>query len=272
MKVIKGLVFFSCIVFASASLAVKRIKVHPYFVGKNACLIIYDLKKGEIIERYNPVRCDADISPESTFKIPLSLMAFDQHVINEKTQFKWDGQDKGMAQWNHDQSPASWIQNSVVWVSQLITPQLGMAKITHYLHAFGFGNADFSGDAGSENGLTYAWLDSSLKVSAGQEIQFLFRLLKNQLPVNKNAIDQTKQNMYLTTSPNGWKLYGKTGSSNFDNTKRPTGWFVGYTQKGDETYLFVLNFTDRAMPKKPYAGGLKAKQIAQTILKKMQVL
>ena len=51
-----------------------------------------------------------------------------------------------------------------MWLSQLLTPQLEMPKIKNYLQKFNYGNQDFSADVGKNNGLTNAWLNSSLKI------------------------------------------------------------------------------------------------------------
>ena len=60
-------------------------------------------------------------------------MAFDADIIIDKTIFKWDGKTKStLPGWNQDQTPASWQKYSVIWVSQQITPQLGLDKIKKY--------------------------------------------------------------------------------------------------------------------------------------------
>ncbi|TXI93090.1 MAG: class D beta-lactamase [Neisseriales bacterium] len=133
------------------------------FAGKNACFILYDLNKKKTIEEYNSKRCKERIAPNSTFKVPLSLMAFDKGVITESTIFKWDGKKREMESWNQNQTPRTWEQYSVLWVSQQITPKLGMKAIKDYLAKFNYGNQDFSGDKGKNNGLTHAWLTGSLK-------------------------------------------------------------------------------------------------------------
>lgn len=59
-----------------------------------------------------------------------------------------------------DQTSTTWIANSVVWVSQVITSQLGEPIMKRYLRDWDYGNQDTSG------GLTNFWLASSLKISA----------------------------------------------------------------------------------------------------------
>ncbi|MCG2901970.1 class D beta-lactamase, partial [Escherichia coli] len=73
-------------------------------------------------------------------------------------------------------------------------------------------NQDFSGDKERNNGLTEVWLESSLKISPEEQIQFLRKLINHNLPVKNSAIDNTIENMYLQDLDNSTKLYGKTGA------------------------------------------------------------
>lgn len=239
--------------------------VSQYFAGKNGCFILYNLNKNALVTEYNPGQCKKQIPPQSTFKIPLSLMAFDQKIITQDTVFKWDGKDRGKPQWNDNQTPQTWLSNSVVWVSQEITPKLGMEKIKHYLSVFNYGNEDFSGDRGKNNGLDKAWLSSSLKISAEEQLSFLKTFIQGKLPVSESVLSNTKKNMYLETSPEGWKLYGKTGTS----VTPAIGWFVGFIEKSGQTYVFVTNLTDKSEDAE--VSGIKAKEITKQILTAMEL-
>ena len=223
------------------------------FKNYNSCFILYNFTDHKIVAEYNPSdRCHQRLSPDSTFKIPLSLMAFNEGIINQNTVFKWNGIKNDNPEWNHDQSPASWLKYSVVWVSQQLTPQLGYQRIKHYLAGFDYGNQDFSGDPGKNNGLTYAWLGSSLKISAVEQLNFLKSLLSNKLPVNKQAIKYTSENLYQGKLEDGTDIYGKTGSGRHGRNERQTnpsklrdGWFIGFLVNGRQQYIFVSNLTDK---------------------------
>lgn len=256
--------FFSCCALANPT------DLSQYFQGKSGCFILFDLNKNQLVTRFNPSRCSERIAPDSTFKIPLSLMAFDQKLIKEDTVFKWDGRNKGFTSWNQNQTPQTWFQNSTVWVSQGLTPKLGIPTITNYLKEFSYGNHDFSGDRGENNGLTHAWLSSSLKLSANEQLLFLQKFAENKLPVSNEALTDTKNNMYLETSHSGWKLYGKTGSG-IGKTGMPEGWFVGYVEKGSQRYEFVLNFTDLYRFEPTEAAGMRAKEIAKAVMTNLNV-
>ena len=226
------------------------------FKKYDACFIFYNLNEHKIVSEYNPSnRCNERIAPDSTFKIVISLMAFNQRIINQDTVFKWDGKKREIPGWNQDLTPYTWLKYSSLWVSQQLTPQLGYARIQHYLAGFNYGNQDFSGDPGKNNGLTYAWLASSLKISAIEQLRFLTAMFSDQLPVSQEAVAHTKKNMYQGKLDNGADYYGKTGSGRHGRNERLSnpsklrdGWFVGTIEKGNQHYIFVSNLTDKVIP------------------------
>lgn len=223
------------------------------FKTYDACFILYNLKQHKMVIEYNPNNyCNQRISPDSTFKVPLSLMAFNQGVIDQKTIFKWDGKKGVIPEHERDQTPNSWLKYSVLWVSQQITPQLGYARIKHYLAGFDYGNQNFNGDEGKNNGLTHAWLSSSLQISALEQLNFLKSMLSSELPVSTKAVVNTKKNLYLGKLDNGADYFGKTGSGRHGRNERlpnPSklrdGWFIGFIQKDNQQYIFVSNLTDK---------------------------
>ncbi|KTD04832.1 class-D beta-lactamase [Legionella geestiana] len=220
-----------------------------------ACFLLYSVDEKRLVTAYNPENyCNTRLSPDSTFKIAASLMAFDKGIITQKSVFKWDGVQEGLQEWNRNQTPHSWLQYSVVWVTQQLTRQMGLKTIQHYLNAFHYGNRDFSGDAGMHNGLTHAWLSSSLKISAMEQMDFLKNMVNGSLKVSPRAVKNTIDNMYLGTLVNGERLYGKTGAGrNGRNERLPNpsqlrdGWFIGFVEKGNRRFIFVSNLTDRAV-------------------------
>jgi beta-lactamase class D len=258
---------FIAMTFSMTAHAMTTDQYAELFKGYHACFILYNVNKHKIVSEYNPSnRCNQRIAPNSTFKVPLSLMAFNQGVIEQNTVFKWDGHQGEIPEHRQNQTPATWLKYSVLWVSQQITPQLGQARIKHYLAGFDYGNQDFSGDENKNNGLTHAWLSSSLKISGIEQLNFLKSMLNNELPVSANAIRYTKENLYLGKLDNGADYYGKTGSGRYGRNERyahPSqlrdGWFVGFIEMGKQHYIFVSNLTDNKVQAAidPSDGSLK---------------
>jgi beta-lactamase class D len=261
-----SLFFVQACVSANVAMTPKA-HIADAFTGFNACFLLYNLKTGKLETQFNEEQCHIHRSPCSTFKVPLALMAFDAKVLkDENTLYKWDGKKDPREVVNHDQTAASWMSNSVVWYSQRITPKLGMKKIKKYLSDFDYGNEDFSG------GLKTSWLSGkgahdSLKISPLEQLEFLKKWWKRELPVSAHAYDMTNKITYLETSPKGYALNGKTGSGYLrEDERRQQGWFISHLQKGDEEYVAVTMIEQKPGVKMEGYGGLKAKAITKEIL------
>ncbi|MBA3535269.1 MAG: class D beta-lactamase [Tatlockia sp.] len=247
--------------------AAKTISTEDYsrlLENYNACFILYNLDEQKIVSEYNPNNyCNTRIAADSTFKIALSLMAFNQGIIKQDTVFKWDGIKREYPDWNQDLTPQTWLKYSSVWVSQLLTPKLGNARIKEYLKDFHYGNQDFSGDPGKNNGLLYAWLASSLKISAVEQLHFLKAMLTHKLALSNESVLNTRKNLYKGKLDNGADYYGKTGSGRNGRNERLSnpsklrdGWFVGFVEKGKQRYIFVSNLTDKVPASKDKSYGI----------------
>ena len=240
------------------------------FAGRDGCFELYDLKTSRRIARSNARRCAERTSPCSTFKVPLSLMAFDAGILaDENSSMTWDGTKTSRDVWNRDQTAATWMQNSVVWFSQRLTPLLGMDKVKAYLSRFDYGNQDMTG------GLTIAWLSSSLGISPDEQVVFWRRFWREDLPVSKHAFAMTKKITFVDKSASGWTLHGKTGTGRADaggpdgKASRWIGWFVGHVSRGDREYVFVTSYTDRVPSADDRPSGWIARDITKQILTKM---
>lgn len=221
--------------------------------------------------------CDTRYSPCSSFKIALALMGYNELILKDETHPQWPFKpeyDAFLESWKDPQDPASWMKNSCVWFSQVLTKKLGMKKFYDYVEKFHYGNQDVSGDKGQNNGLTNSWLSSSLEISPKESIVFLENLLSNKLPVGGHAQSMTRHIVYVDDLPHGWKLYGKTGSGfllNKDRTKTleiKHGWFIGWIQKSDKKIIFVNHIVDDKEEAKP--AGPRAKE--QTKEKLLQLI
>jgi len=97
-----------------------------------------------------------------------------------------------------------------------------MQKFQSYVMKLNYGNMDFSGDKGKNNGLTNG-LSSSLEISSIEQISFLEKLLNNTLPVSRNAQEMTNRTSKLEIQH---------------------GWFIGWIEKGNEIIIFSNHIAD----------------------------
>jgi beta-lactamase class D len=192
--------------------------------------------------------CDRRVTPASTFKVPLAVMGFDAgFLVDSKTPTLpfVEGYPDWIAAWRSDTGPARWMQYSVVWYSQQIAAALGAERLIAYARAFGYGNADFSGDRGQDNGLERSWISSSLLVSPREQAAFIGKLLDRTLPVSASAIEKALMIVQSHAAGDGWTFWGKTGSAyprradgNFDRG-RGWGWYAGWAARGDDLLIVV---------------------------------
>jgi beta-lactamase class D len=242
------------------------------FQGRDGCFELYDMSRNKVVARFGGKACAERTSPCSTFKVPLSLMAFDAGIWkDDKVTIKWDGTHYARDAWNSDQTPTSWMSNSVVWVSQALTPQVGMDRVKGYLKTFAFGNEDMSG------GLTRAWLMSSLTISPDEQIAFWRRFWRGQLEVSKQTTEITKKITLVDTSESRWVLHGKTGSGGIgekdpgEDTGYQLGWFVGHVARGDREYVFATRFVDKEKNITHGPAGWTAREMTKEILRKLEL-
>jgi beta-lactamase class D len=219
--------------------------------------------------------CDTSYSPCSSFKITLALMGYDAGILKDEMNPEWPfkkGYDDFRDTWKQDQTPKSWMKESCVWYSQVLTTKLGIKKFQDYVTKFGYGNKDLAGDKGKNNGLTNAWLSSSLEISSLEQVAFLEKMLAGTLPIKPYAIEMTKNILFLEELKNGWKLYGKTGSGyllNEDRTQKleiKHGWFIGWIVKGDKKIIFVNHIVDNKIEEK-HAGPRAKANVKERIIK-----
>lgn len=197
--------------------------------------------------------CEKRYAPMSTFKIALSLIGFDSGILIDEMHPVWpfkEGYVDWRDVWKQDQTPKSWMKESCIWYSQVLTKQLGMKKFQDYVTKFDYGNKDLTGDKGQKNGLTNAWLSSSLRISSTEQVAFLQKMLAGKLPIKPHAVAMTKNILFVEELKNGWKFYGKTGLGSLLNAfgaKNPDlyhGWFIGWIEKGDRRIIFSNHIED----------------------------
>ena len=168
------------------------------------------------------------------------------------------------------------MKNSCVWYSQVLTRKLGMQKFQSYITKFNYGNMDLSGDKGKNNGLTNAWLSSSLEISSIEQIAFLGKLLNNTLPVSRNTHEMTKNILFVEELPGGWKLYGKTGSGVLlspDRTRKlkiQHGWFIGWIEKDGRVIAFSNHISDDKK-QNTFAGQRAKADVKERLVKLLMI-
>ena len=228
------------------------------------CTAIADAASGAIWRQEGT--CDRRVTPASTFKIAIGLMGYDSgYLIDEhspRLPFR-KGDADWIPSWRQPTDPTSWIKNSVVWYSQRVTKHLGELRFNEYVTSFRYGNEEVSGDYGQHNGLTHAWLGSSLQISPLEQLKFLEQIVQRRLGVAARAYDMIGRITRIGTFANGWEVHGKTGTGfpllpdRSIDEDHAFGWFVGWALKDSRTIVFARLIQDSKAESIP--AGLRAR-------------
>jgi beta-lactamase class D len=216
------------------------------------CTLIADAPSGRVAKQEG--HCDQRLTPASTFKVALSLMGYDAGFLTDEHHPALPYRDSYPARdpsWKTTIDPTSWITNSVVWYSQQLTVWLGRERLQHYVTRFNYGNQDISGNPGMNDGLTQAWLDSSLQISPLEQIAFLEKVVNRQLGVSARAYDMTARITAVGKLPNGWDVHAKGGTgfrvkpgNGGADLERQIGWYVGWATRGNRSLVFAYAIAD----------------------------
>ena len=203
------------------------------------CFILYDLKRDRYI-RYNSNHCQKRFIPASTFKIFNSLVALETKAIaDENTVIAWDGvSNQSFPAWNQDQNMRTAFTRSVVWFYQYLARRIGKERMTKYIQAASYGNQDI------EDKIDIFWLKGKLRISPEEQIKFLVKLYKEDLPFS-SAVIKTVKDIMIIERQDTYTLRGKTGwGTNVDELQN-IGWYVGYAEKDNNVYFYALNMTNQ---------------------------
>ena len=231
-----------------------RPELKSNFQGFTGAFVLYDLNLKRYI-RYNPERCAERFIPASTFKIMNSLIGLETGIIPDADYvIKWDGTKYDIPAWNQDHTLRTAIQNSVVWYYQELARRVGEKKMQEYVDAAHYGNQDISGK------IDTFWLEGGLRISAEEQVEFLKRLYKGELPLSQRSMNIVKEILVLEKTET-YQLSGKTGSG--QRITPHESWFVGYLETKGNVYFFATNIEGSD------GSGDKAREIAQNILQNL---
>lgn len=212
------------------------------------------------MEVYNGARARTGYLPASTFKILNSLIALETGVATgPETVFPWDGKQHPIAAWNKDLTLREAFVASSVPVYQGIARAVGQERMSRYVEAVKYGNVDIGG------GIDMFWLEGDLRISALEQVDFLQRLYRDQLPFSKKTMDTVKDIM-VQDRGDGWVIRSKSGWAGFypkNVSDGPDiGWWVGWLESKGEVWFFALNI-DMAKPEQ----GKVRKDVVMAVLR-----
>lgn len=206
--------------------------------GVDGTLVIESAETGQ---RYvhNEARAKQPFTAASTFKVLNTLIALEEGAIAGADEIiPWDNTRYEIEAWNRDQTLKSAFQVSCVWSYQWLARRVGAADYPPHIRQAHYGQLrePFNG--------TEFWLDGSLTISAEQQIELLKRVTARSLPYRTSSYDTLKTVM-LTEAAKDYRLYAKTGWA--ARSTPGTGWYIGYVETDENTWLFALNLDTRTV-------------------------
>lgn len=199
------------------------------FDAKGTIVVIDERVNNPPVWVYGQERASKRYSPASTFKIPHTLFALDAGVVRDEFQvFVWDGVERDFPGHNRDQDLRSAMRSSALWVYQQFAEQIGEEGAQNYLERIDYGNADPTTDGG------VYWVDGHIAISAHEQVSFLKRLYRNDLPF-KTEHQRLVKDIMIVEAGRNWILRAKTG------WEGRMGWWVGWVEWPTGAVFFALN-------------------------------
>jgi beta-lactamase class D len=214
---------------------IERNDLKPFFdhYKVDGSFLLFNLKNSEY-SAYNYVRCQEAFPPASTFKILNSLIGLETGVVqDENFIIPWDGVTRENVSWNRDHTMASAFRNSVVPWYQELARRIGAKRMADWVNKAGYGNMDISNKT-----IDSFWLVGKSRITSLQQMNFLIRFVKKELSFSERTMDIVRK-IFVVEKNNNYIFSGKTGWAVMD--EKNIGWYVGYLEKQDNKYLFVLN-------------------------------
>jgi beta-lactamase class D len=191
--------------------------------------------------------CAVRTAPASTFKIPHALIALETGVVADPlATVRWDGTRQHFPAWERDHSLDSAMKSSVVWFFQRTAARIGRDRMLAWLKKLRYGDDAF------ERELTMFWLNGDLVVSPAEQLDFLRRMVRHELPVQRRHVSAVTAALLMPpgrlTNAAGvhdfaldWPapvvVRAKTGNTEAGGER--VSWLAGHLEtKGDE-YVFV---------------------------------
>lgn len=201
--------------------------------GVRGTFVLFEPAKDRYLV-HNEARARQRFLPASTFKIANAVIGLEVGAIGDENEvFHWDGHPKPRAAWERDQTLASGMRDSVVWMFQEVARRTGRARMREWLERLDYGNRDMSG------GVDLFWLQGGLRVSAMEQVDFLYKLAEGRLPASQRA-QRLVRNALVVEKTRDHTLYAKTGTSG--RAKDPVSWWVGWVErKGRPVACFAMN-------------------------------
>lgn len=185
-------------------------------------------------------RSATPLRPASTIKPLLALIALETGALrNENEVVPWDGRKyTRFPEWQTDMALRQAMQTSNESYFRTLATRIGRKRLAEWVKRVGYGNGRI-GDSAPD-----AWHDGVLTITARQQLAFVDRLRRGDLPFSSKSITSVKAAM-LDSDHQGTRIYGKTGTHFNDGSGN--AWWIGWVDSPTGSASFVLGSELRSM-------------------------
>jgi beta-lactamase class D len=181
-----------------------------------------------------------DAIPASTFKVFSSLAALESGVVASTDQIiRLPHYTSTREEINRDLDFASAFALSALPHYQHLVRKIGAERMQSYLDIAGYGNRSIGG------GVDQFWISGDLRITPLEQLEFLQRLYRADLPFRQEVIAQVKQIMQRVEY--GGRVYGKTGWATAADGLH-TGWSVGWLEREAKEPLYFATLLQTMTP------------------------
>ncbi|WP_242108671.1 penicillin-binding transpeptidase domain-containing protein [Luteimonas aquatica] len=173
--------------------------------------------------------------PASTFKVLLALVALETGALRSADEvIPWDGHTyAAFPEWKTDMALRQAMQTSSESYFRIVAARIGRARLADWVQRLDYGNGRIGPSAAR------AWHDGVLTVTLRQQLAFIDRVRRGDLPVSRATLAAVKAAM-RDADGRGRSLYAKTGTHLPDDGSPGIGWWIGWEDAGAHATSFVL--------------------------------
>ncbi|MBT6033093.1 MAG: class D beta-lactamase [Kordiimonadaceae bacterium] len=201
-------------------------------VNVEGTFVLYDLSKNKL-SGYNGLRAKREFIPASTFKIANSLIGLESGTISSVDEvLPYGGEPQFIKAWENDMGLRDAIKISNVPIYQELARRIGLDRMQDMISKLGYGNQDIG------SVVDRFWLDGPLKISALEQVKFIAKLIKDELPILQKHQAEVRE-ILLLEQMEKYSLYAKSGWTTAPDPD--IGWWVGWVNRDGKNYAFALN-------------------------------
>lgn len=194
-------------------------------------ILIYDKVKDQYFSN-DFMEATEQVLPASTFKIANTIIGLEtENIESEQMVFTWDGEERAFPMWEKDLVLRDAFQFSCVPCYQSLALRIGLDTMRNYLSKIQFGKMDVTQET-----LDNFWLTGSSKISPFEQVEFVKKLYRKELPIKERTQKILLKIMSLDKTDE-YKLSGKTGWAALPDQN--IGWFVGFVEKENNTFFYA---------------------------------